>query len=53
MDSGRGGRVANIVPEYESVREIAVLRGVPLKDVYEGVTRAARAAVDSAEGAEA
>jgi len=51
--SRRDGRVANIAPEYESVREIAIARGVPLKDVYEEVTRAARAAVNSAEGAEA
>ena len=44
--SRHDGRIANAAPEYESVREIALLRGIPLKDVYDEVTRAARAALD-------
>ncbi len=44
--SRHDGRIANAAPEYESVREIALLRGIPLKDVYDEVTRAARDALD-------
>jgi uncharacterized protein (DUF111 family) len=59
--SRHDGRIANAAPEYESVREIALLRGIPLKDVYDEVARAARDALDdkgdrsqpSSEGADA
>ncbi len=44
--SRHDGRIANAAPEYESVRKIALLRGIPLKDVYDEVTRAARDALD-------
>jgi len=44
--SRHDGRIANAAPEYESVREIALLRGIPLKDVYDEVARAARDALD-------
>jgi len=44
--SRHDGRIANAAPEYESVREIALLRGIPLKDVYDEVTRVARDALD-------
>ncbi len=44
--SRHDGRIANAAPEYESVREIALVRGIPLKDVYDEVTRAARDALD-------
>ncbi len=40
------GRIANAAPEYESVRKIALERGIPLKDVYDEVARVARAALD-------
>ncbi len=44
--SRRDGQIANVAPEYESVREIALQRGVPLKDVYDEVTRTAKDALD-------
>jgi len=48
--SRHDGRIANAAPEYESVREIALERGVPLKDVYDEVARAARDALDDKGG---
>jgi uncharacterized protein (TIGR00299 family) protein len=48
--SRHDGRIANAAPEYESVREIALLRGIPLKDVYDEVARAARDALDDRGG---
>ncbi|MFH1864515.1 MAG: nickel pincer cofactor biosynthesis protein LarC [Candidatus Eisenbacteria bacterium] len=44
--SRHDGRITNTSPEYESVRQIALLRGIPLKDVYDEVMRAAKAALD-------
>ncbi len=40
----RDGRVTNIAPEYEDCREIALARGVPLKDVYDEAKAVARKA---------
>ena len=48
--SRHDGRIANAAPEYESVREIALRRGIPLKDVYDEVARAARDALDDKGG---
>ncbi len=48
--SRRDGRIANVAPEYESVREIALQRGAPLKDVYDEVTRIAKDALDDDGG---
>ncbi len=48
--SRRDGRIANVAPEYESVRKIALQRGVPLKDVYDEVTRTAKDALDDNGG---
>ena len=44
--STHDGRIANAAPEYESVRKIALERGIPLKDVYDEVATVARAALD-------
>ena len=44
--SRRDGLIANVAPEYESVRKIALQRSVPLRDVYDEVTRAAKDALD-------
>lgn len=41
-----GSRVANVAPEYEDCREIAVKHGIPLKNVYDDVRAAARATLD-------
>ena len=40
-----GDQVKNIAPEYESCKEIAVKRGIPLKDVYDEAKEAARKAL--------
>ena len=48
--SRRHGLIANVAPEYESVRKIAVQRGIPLRDVYDEVTRAAKDALDDDGG---
>ena len=48
--SRRDGLIANVAPEYESVRKIAVQRGIPLRDVYDEVTRAAKDALDDDGG---
>jgi uncharacterized protein (DUF111 family) len=49
--SRRDGLIANVAPEYESVRKIALERGIPLKDVYDEVARAARDALgDNGDG---
>jgi uncharacterized protein (TIGR00299 family) protein len=37
-----GDRVANVAPEYEDCRRIAIEHGVPLKDVYEEARETAR-----------
>ena len=44
--SRRDGQIANVAPEYESVRKIAIRESVPLRDVYDEVTRAAKDALD-------
>jgi len=48
--SRRDGLIANVAPEYESVRKIALQRSVPLRDVYDEVTRAAKDALDDNGG---
>jgi hypothetical protein len=48
--SRRDGLIANVAPEYESVRKIALERSIPLKDVYDEVARAARDALDDGDG---
>ena len=47
-----GGRVVSVAPEYERAKAIAVEQGVPLKDVYEEIARAARAVLSVADGTE-
>jgi len=48
--SRRDGLIANVAPEYESVRKIAIRERVPLRDVYDEVTRAAKDALDDDGG---
>ena len=48
--SRRDGSIANVAPEYESVRKIAIRESVPLRDVYDEVTRVAKDALDGNGG---
>ena len=40
-----GNKIANIAPEYESCKEAAVSKGIPLKDVYDEAKEAAQKAL--------
>ena len=47
------GRVRTVSPEYEDCRALAEQQGVPLSDVLDAATRAARESQDTLDGAEA